>query len=220
MCPSSGGSCTVPVMLPEDLRHLRRRFRLTQVQFADRLGVSPALVASLECGRRRITERHVREIHRIFGDDVYRRQPVPVQNTVAPVVQKTGSSRRTSRAADKPATASAQRHKRSLTLVDLFRGFTGTPPARVLRPASGPFPLISAPAPRLISKSAEADRPARVPVSNQASVPRPVPLVAWSTCTWRDPEVGLCGRLTPQGMLYCALHMTLAMIEGPPTRRR
>jgi hypothetical protein len=26
--------------------------------------------------------------------------------------------------------------------------------------------------------------------------------------------------LTPQGMLYCALHMTLAMIEGRPTRRR
>ena len=75
-------------MSPDDLRHLRRRFRLTQVQFANRLGVSPALVASLECGRRRIIERHVREIDRIFGDDMYGRQPVLVQNTVAPVVKR------------------------------------------------------------------------------------------------------------------------------------
>ena len=202
-------------MSPEDLRHLCRRLRLTQVQFADCLGVSPALVASLECGRRRITERRVAEIGRTFGDDVYRRQPVPVQNTVAPVVQKTGSSRRTSRAADKPATASAQRHKRSLTLVDLFRGFTGTPPARVLKPASG----ISRSAPKPVSKSAQAEQPATVPVSNPASVPRPLPVVAWSKCTWRDPEVGLCGGLTPQGMLYCAVHMGLATIEGRPTRR-
>jgi transcriptional regulator with XRE-family HTH domain len=177
-------------MSPEDLRHLRHRFRLTQVQFADRLGVSPALVASLECGRRRITERHVREIHRIFGDDVYRRQPVPVQNTVA-------------------ATASARRRKRSLTLVDLFRGFTGTPPARV----------PSASAPKLVSKSVHADQPATVPASTPLSVLRPL-VVTWSRCTWRDPEFGLCGGLTPQGMLYCAVHMTLALIEGSPTRRR
>ena len=196
-------------MLPEDLRHLRRRFRLTQVQFAYRLGVSPALVASLECGRRRIIECHVREIDRIFGD-VYKRQPVLVQNTVAPVVQKTRSSRRSSRAADKPATASAQRHKRSLTLVDLFRGFAGIPPARA----------PSASAPKLVSRCVQADQPATGPVSKPASVPRPVPVVAWSTCTWRDPGVGLYGGLTPQGMLYCALHMTLAMIEGRPTRRR
>ena len=56
-------------------------------------------------------------------------------------------------------------------------------------------------------------------VSNPASVPRPVPAVTWSTCTWRDREVGLCEGLTPQGMLYCAVHMALAMIEGRPTRR-
>ena len=125
-------------MSPGDLRHLRRQLRLTQIQFAHRLGVSPALVTSLECGRRRITERRVEEITKLFNHNLYKRRPVPVQ---------------------------------------------------------------------------------KVQVSNPASVPGLVPAVRWSTCTWRDPEVGLCGGLAPQGMLYCAVHMALAMIEGRPTRR-
>src|SRR6516225_216460 len=101
-------NCTIRGVSPEDLRHLRRRFRLTQVQFADRLGVSPALVASLECGRRRITERQVREIDRIFGN-VYKQQPRFLANTVVSLVQKTSSSQRSGGTADKPATASGQR---------------------------------------------------------------------------------------------------------------
>jgi transcriptional regulator with XRE-family HTH domain len=158
-------------MSPEDLRRLRRRLPLTQVQFADRVGVSPALIASLECGRRRITERRVREIARIFGDDLYGE-------------------------------------------------LTGSTPVRAVEPASRPvLPPIAA-APTRVSKSVQAGQPAAAPVSNPASVPRPVPVVTWSACTWRDPEVGLCGGLTPQGMLYCALHMALAMIEGRPTRHR
>ena len=208
-------------MSPEDLCHLRRRLRLTQVQFAQRLGVSPALVTSLECGPRRITERRVREIARVFGDNLYERQHVLVQNTVPSVVQKTGSPRRFDRAADKPASKPAQPLGRSLTLVDLYRGFIGATPARVPKPASGPaaLPSISASEPKLVSKPVQAAQPAPAPVSNPASVPRPLPVVAWSKCTWRDPEVGLCGGLTPQGMLYCAVHMGLATIEGRPTRR-
>ena len=218
--PSNGGSCTIPAMSPDDLRGLRRRFRLTQVQFADRLGVSPALVASLECGRRRITERQVREIDRIFGN-VYKQQPRFLANTVVSLVQKTSSSQRSGGTADKPATASGQRHKKSLTLVDLFRGFAGSAPARVTKPASGTvLPSISASAPMPVSKPVQAGQPNTAAVSNPTSVPRSVPVATWSTCTWRDLNVGLCGGLTPQGMLYCALHMTLAMIEGRPTRRR
>lgn len=157
-------------MSPEDLRRLRRRLRLTQVQFADRVGVSPALIASLECGRRRITERRVREIARIFGDDLYGE-------------------------------------------------LIGSTPVRAVEPASRPvLPLIAA-APTRVSKSVQAGQPAAAPVSNPASVPRPVPVVTWSTCTWRDPGVGLCGGLTPLGMLFCAEHMALAMIEGRPTHR-
>jgi transcriptional regulator with XRE-family HTH domain len=206
-------------MSPEDLRHLRRRLKLTQIQFAHRLGVSPALVASLECGRRRITERRVRGIARVFGDNLYERQHVLVQNTVPSVVQKTGSPRRFDRAADRPASKPAQPLGRSLTLVDWYRELLA--PARVREPASGGpvLPPISGSEPTPVSKSVQTEQPATTPVSNPvASVPRPVPAVTWSTCTWRDPEVGLCGGLTPQGMLYCAYHMAFAMIEGRPTR--
>lgn len=206
-------------MSPEDLRHLRRRLRLTQVQFAARLGVSPALVASLECGRRRLTNGRAEEIARLFGGNLYRRQPAAVQNTVESIVHKTASSQRLGRAAERPATASAQRLGNPLALVDLFRGFTRA--VRVTKPASGPaLPPSSASAPRLVSKSVQAEPHPKAPVSNPASAPRPLPVVAWSRCTWRDPKFGLCGGLTPQGMLYCAVHMTLAMIEGRQTRRR
>jgi transcriptional regulator with XRE-family HTH domain len=157
-------------MSPEDLRRLRRRLRLTQVQFADRLGVSPALIASLECGRRRITECRVREIARVFGDGLYG--------------ELTGT----------------------------------TTPVRAVEPASGPLSPISASAPTRVSKSVQASQPATALASNP--VPRPVPVVTWSRCTWQDPGFGLCEGLTPQGMLYCAVHMVLAMIEGRPTRRR
>jgi transcriptional regulator with XRE-family HTH domain len=135
-------------MSPEDLRHLRRQLRLTQIEFAHRVGVSPALVASLECGRRRVTECCVRKIASVFGHNLYKRLPVPGQNTLV-----------------------------------------------------------------------QTEQPATTPVSNPASVPRLVP-VTWSACTWRDPKVGLCEGLTPQGMLYCAVHMALAMIGGCPTRHR
>jgi transcriptional regulator with XRE-family HTH domain len=168
--PSTGGKSHNSRMSPEDLRRLRRRLCLTQVQFADRSGVSPALIASLECGRRRITERRVREIARLFGDDLYGE-------------------------------------------------LTGSTPVRAVEPASGPvLPPISASAPKFVSKPVQVAQPATAPVSNPASVPRPAPVVTWSTCAWRDPGVGLCGGLTPQGMLYCAQHMALAMIEGRPTR--
>jgi transcriptional regulator with XRE-family HTH domain len=209
-------------MSPEELRHLRRRLRLTQVQFAHRLGVSPALVTSLECGRRRITERRVREIARVFGDNLYKRPPVLVQNTVPSVVQKTGSPRQFDRAADRPASEPAQPLGRSLTLVDLYRELTGTAPVRAAAPTSGGpvLPPIAASAPTSVSKSVQTEQPATTPVSNPASVLRPVPAVTGSRCTWRDLEVAPCGALTPQGMLYCAVHMALAMIEGRPTRRR
>jgi transcriptional regulator with XRE-family HTH domain len=208
-------NCTIQGMSPEDLHNLRRRLRLTQVQFADRLGISPALVASLECGRRRITERHVREIARISGGNVYEPPPILAQNAVAPVVQKTGSSQRSYRVADRPA----ERRERSLTLADLLRRFAEAAPVRVTKPASSlALPAVFASAPKLVPKSVQAEQPAAAAVSNPASGLRPAQAVAWSKCTWRDPEVGLCAGLTPQGMLYCAVHMALAMIEGRPTR--
>jgi hypothetical protein len=184
------------------------------------LGVSPALIASLECGRRRITKRRAEEIARLFGGNLYRRQPAAVQNTVTSILHKTASSQRLGRAAERPTTALAQRLGNPPTLVDLLRGFTGAAPVRVTKPASGPaLPPSSASAPGLVSESVQAEPHSKAPVSNPASAPRPLPVVAWSKCTWRDPEFGLCDGLTPQGMLYCAVHMTLAMIEGRPTRR-
>jgi transcriptional regulator with XRE-family HTH domain len=134
-------------MSPEDLRHLRRRLRLTQVQFADCLGVSPALVVSLECGRRRITERHVREIDRIFGDDLRKWQPAQFD-----------------RAAARLTAASGQRLGRSLTLGDLFSEFADATPVRVLHPTSGPgLPPIFASAPKFVSKPVQVAQPRHGP---------------------------------------------------------
>jgi transcriptional regulator with XRE-family HTH domain len=137
-------------MSPDDLQRLRRGLRLTQVQFADRLGVSAALVVSMECGRRRITESRAEQIARLFGGGLYKRQAAAGQHAVA---------------------TTAYNHTPSL-------------------------PQAPAPIPKT----------------------RAGPMVLWAKCTWREPEGGVCGGLTPQGMLYCALHMALALIEGRPTR--
>jgi transcriptional regulator with XRE-family HTH domain len=198
------GICTSDYeMSPHELRQLRRRLGMTQADFAERWGVSTSLVTSLEVGRRKITARSRREIAQIFADESGR---APIVQKTAPVV---GSHRRSPRAAPHIA--------RSKTLLDLLRGLTDTPTPRLANSVSGPVSTrTSAWGSKTASKFVQSVQPASAPVSNPATVP----IVAWSKCTWRDPEVGLCGALTPQGMLYCALHMTLAMIEGRPTRRR
>jgi transcriptional regulator with XRE-family HTH domain len=163
-------------MSPDDLQRLRRRFGLTQVQFADLLGISPALVASLECGRRRITERRIREIARLFEGELYNSRPVPL-------VQGPGSLPRVN-GSDRPAIA--------------------PPPSRSATASSFVQPW----------------QPASPAISRRALGPVLPPVVTWSTCRWRDPTAGPCGASTPQGMLYCAVHMAIALIEGRPTRTR
>ena len=164
-------------MSPDDLQRLRRRFGLTQVQFADLLGISPALVASLECGRRRITEQRIREIAGLFEGELYKPRLVAR-------VQGPGSSRRINTGGHRPAIAPA--HSRSAS----------------------------------VSKAVQVRQPARPAVSRPTAGPVLPPVVTWSTCRWQDPTVGLCGASTPQGMLYCAVHMALALIGGRPTRTR
>jgi DNA-binding transcriptional regulator YiaG len=49
-------------MSPEELHILRRRRRLTQAQFAERVGMSKDFVKSLETGRRQLSEHWEQEI--------------------------------------------------------------------------------------------------------------------------------------------------------------
>ena len=68
-------------MSPDDLRDLRRRTCMTQAELAKSWGVSLSLVASLECGRRRITGRSRGELLRVFAEAVLGRRLSPVQKT-------------------------------------------------------------------------------------------------------------------------------------------
>ena len=95
----------------EESRHARHSLVVTQAQFADRCGVSTGLVTSLKVGQRAITERSRREIAQIFRCGgaprlrMYRKPPYRCDRRA-------------------PSTA-ARGVVRSLTLLELLRGFSG-----------------------------------------------------------------------------------------------
>ena len=67
-------------MSPDELHMLRRRLRLTQAQFAERLGVSKSLIESVELGRRRLTEAREQDIARLIGVRFVAREAEPARS--------------------------------------------------------------------------------------------------------------------------------------------
>lgn len=61
-------------MTGAQLRRLRCKRKLTQLQFAERLGVRSNTVARWERGELRLTERTVRLVRLLFGDVGGRRE--------------------------------------------------------------------------------------------------------------------------------------------------
>ena len=59
--------CIVPLMTGSELRRIRKRLGLTQVQLAERLGVTGNTVARQERGEVRITEPVARLIRYVAG---------------------------------------------------------------------------------------------------------------------------------------------------------
>ena len=113
----------------EESRHSRHSLVVTQAKFADRW-VGTGLVTSLEAGRRAITERSRREIAQIFRCGgaprlrMYRKPPYRCDRRA-------------------PSTA-ARGVVRSLTLLELLRGFSGKVRNRrfspiAVRPREGPL---------------------------------------------------------------------------------
>jgi transcriptional regulator with XRE-family HTH domain len=52
----------------KDIKKIRSKHGMTQVEFARAIGVSTMLVSMMECGSKSITQRTLKKIARAFGE--------------------------------------------------------------------------------------------------------------------------------------------------------